>query len=182
MKGFAIHNAPTDHGGIIPSTQDRTSQMGNRFVRAGDGHYCPKCKCWSEVIKSHDHIIMDGKAVAYAGDKLTCGATIQPQQSHVVGDSQGQNYRSSSNSIAPVQSSFLSNNSQDEHGLKFQLVDKDTQLPVPESFYLLITKDGQEISGFTDDSGYTDIVNTGDNAEDVDLHVFDFSKPMDKWE
>ena len=27
-KGFAIHNAPTDHGGVIPSTQQRTSQMG----------------------------------------------------------------------------------------------------------------------------------------------------------
>ena len=39
-KGFAIHNAPTNHGGVIPSTQQRTSQMGNLFVRAGDGHYC----------------------------------------------------------------------------------------------------------------------------------------------
>ena len=37
MKGFAIHNAPTDHGGIIPSTQLRSSQEGNTFVRAGDG-------------------------------------------------------------------------------------------------------------------------------------------------
>ncbi|MFH4351639.1 PAAR domain-containing protein, partial [Acinetobacter baumannii] len=27
-KGFAIHNAITDHGGVIPSTQMRTSQMG----------------------------------------------------------------------------------------------------------------------------------------------------------
>ncbi|MEF3819581.1 PAAR domain-containing protein [Acinetobacter baumannii] len=86
-KGFAIHNAITDHGGVIPSTQSRSSQMGNLFVRAGDGHMCPKCRCWSVVIKSHDHIIMDGKPVAYAGDKLSCGATIQPQQSHVVGDS-----------------------------------------------------------------------------------------------
>ncbi|MDS7965622.1 PAAR domain-containing protein [Acinetobacter sp. V117_2] len=86
-KGFAIHNAITDHGGVIPSTQTRTSQMGNLFVRAGDGHMCPKCRCWSVVIKSHDHIIMDGKPVAYVGDKLSCGATIQPQQSHVVGES-----------------------------------------------------------------------------------------------
>lgn len=86
-KGFAIHNAITDHGGVIPSTQARSSQMGNLFVRAGDGHMCPKCRCWSVVIKSHDHVIFDGKPVAYAGDKLSCGATIQPQQSHVVGDS-----------------------------------------------------------------------------------------------
>ncbi len=88
-KGFAIHNAPTDHGGIIPSTQMRSAQMGNLFVRAGDGHFCPKCNCWSTVIKSHDHIIFDDKAVAYVGDKLTCGAKILPQQSHVVGESGG---------------------------------------------------------------------------------------------
>ena len=25
-KGFAIHNAPTDHGGFIPATQMRSSQ------------------------------------------------------------------------------------------------------------------------------------------------------------
>ena len=39
MKGFAIHNAPTNHGGRIPSTQVRSSQEGNLFVRAGDGHF-----------------------------------------------------------------------------------------------------------------------------------------------
>lgn len=93
-KGFAIHNALTDHGGIIPSTQIRSSQQGNLFVRAGDGHFCPRCKCWSIVIKSHDHVIFDGKPVAYAGDKLTCGATILPQQNHVVGES-GSPYNSS---------------------------------------------------------------------------------------
>ncbi|HHQ1839329.1 TPA: PAAR domain-containing protein [Acinetobacter baumannii] len=86
-KGFAIHNAITDHGGMVPSTQMKSSQMGNLFVRAGDGHVCPKCRCWSTVIKSHDHVIFDGKPVAYVGDKLSCGATLLPQQSHVVGES-----------------------------------------------------------------------------------------------
>ena len=71
---------------------------GESFVRAGDGHYCPRCKCWSEVIKSHDHVIMDGRAVAYVDDLLTCGAKILAQQSHVVGDSQGSNYSGSANS------------------------------------------------------------------------------------
>ena len=63
MKGFAIHNAPTNHGGRIPSTQVRSSQEGNLFVRAGDGHFCPKCKVWSTVQPSHNHVIFDGKAV-----------------------------------------------------------------------------------------------------------------------
>lgn len=110
-KGFAIHNAPTDHGGLIPATQFRDSQMGNAFVRAGDGHFCPKCKCWSTVIKSHDHVIIDGKPVAYVGDKLTCGARIQPQQSHVVGDSGGTYYDSSSPILQTVNSQQSLNNS-----------------------------------------------------------------------
>ena len=122
-KGFAIHNAPTNHGGIVPSTQMSNSQQGNLFVRAGDGHFCPQCKCWSTVIKSHDHVIMDGKPVAYAGDKLTCGATIQPQQSHVVGDSgsyynrpidNGQNLVSSQNEKFDEQLKIIFDNEIDD--------------------------------------------------------------------
>ncbi len=105
MKGFAINNAPTDHGGIIPSTQLRSSQEDNTFVRAGDGHFCPKCKCWSTVVKSNDHVIFDGKAVAFVGDSLTCGAKILYQQSHVVGDAGGGSSGSSARSSSqPVNS------------------------------------------------------------------------------
>lgn len=119
-KGFSIHNAPTNHGGIIPSTQVRSSQQGNLFIRAGDGHFCPKCKCWSTVIKSHDHVIMDGRPVAFAGDQLTCGATIQPQQSHVVGDSGGGNLKITTSNFQPInnqhQNKFLDGNSK-EYGI-----------------------------------------------------------------
>lgn len=100
-KGFAIHNSMTSHGGIIQATQQGISQMGNLFLRAGDGHFCPQCQCWSKIIKSHDHIIMDGRPVAYVDDLLTCGAKILPKQDHVVGDSQGENYRSSTISNLP---------------------------------------------------------------------------------
>lgn len=86
MKGFAIHNAPTNHGGVIPSTQSSASQESKAFVRAGDKYFCPQCKCWSTVQASHSHVIFDGKPVAYVGDKLSCGAKILEQQTHVVGD------------------------------------------------------------------------------------------------
>lgn len=111
-KGFAINNSMTNHGGIIQATQQRTSQMGNLFLRAGDGHFCPKCKCWSTIQPSHNHIIMDGKPVAYTGDRLTCGATIQPKQSHVVGTSQGENYKGSTTPIhnTTIQQNDLVNN------------------------------------------------------------------------
>lgn len=51
MKGFAVHNAPTDHGGIIPATQMRDSQMGNAFVRAGDGHFVLNVKHGQQLLK-----------------------------------------------------------------------------------------------------------------------------------
>ena len=104
MKGFAIHNAPTNHGGRIPSTQVRSSQEGNLFVRAGDGHFCPKCKVWSTVQPSHNHVIFDGKPVAYVDDLLSCGARILPQQSHVVGTSGGASLRSSTPIFQPISS------------------------------------------------------------------------------
>ena len=100
--GFAIHNSMTNHGGMIPATQMRSSQMGNLFLVVGDGHFCPKCKCWSTIIKSHDHVIFDGKAVAYTGDQLTCGAKILPKQSHVVGESGGGASKSSGSVVTQI--------------------------------------------------------------------------------
>ena len=170
-KGFAIHNAPTDHGGIIPSTQDRTSQMGNRFVRAGDGHFCPKCKCWSEVIKSHDHVIMDGKAVAYAGDKLTCGATIQPQQSHVVGDSQGSNYSGGANS-----SSYLAQGLTLYSG-QYQLVNNSNNQPYSNVKYIVTYADGRTVEGVTDSNGMTEKLESTENSEDIKIQLFE----ADSW-
>ncbi|AOA58291.1 PAAR domain-containing protein [Acinetobacter larvae] len=161
MKGFAIHNAPTDHGGLIPSTQVRSSQQGNLFVRAGDGHFCPKCKCWSTVIKSHDLIIFDGKAVAYAGDKLTCGATIQPQQSHVVGDSGGVNYTGVDNLKVEILS----------YSDKYQLLDESTSEPLINQHYKIYRESGDIIEGKTDNNGYTQNILNDNNAEVVTIEV-----------
>lgn len=119
MKGFAIHNAPTNHWGRIPSTQMRSSQEGNLFVRAGDGHFCPTCKVWSTVQPSHNHVIFDGKPVAYVNDFLSCGSRILPQQSHVVGTSGGAILRSSSPIFQPVNS---------QQNLKSSLVDEKKKI------------------------------------------------------
>lgn len=167
-KGFAIHNSMTSHGGIIKATQQRTSQMGNLFLRAGDGHYCPQCQCWSKIVKSHDHIIMDGKAVAYVDDLLTCGAKILPKQDHVVGTSQGENYRSSSSSIAPVQNNFISS-SKNSYGQRFLLQDELTGEPLSNVCYE-IEKNGEIIHGKTDGNGYTELV-TSSRPEEIQVHI-----------
>lgn len=165
-KDFAIHNAITNHGGIIPATQMQSSQMGNLFVRAGDGHFCPKCKCWSTVIKSHDHVIFDGKPVAYVGDKLSCGATIQPQQSHVVGES-GSSYSNKEN-----QSS--ANNSK----IKPQF-DEQVQIEFDNSFSNLfiglgyrLKVGGQMVEGTLDSNGKTSRFETQTSAQLTDFEIF----------
>ncbi|MPW45514.1 PAAR domain-containing protein [Acinetobacter guerrae] len=165
-KGFAIHNAPTNHGGIVPSTQMRSSQQGNLFVRAGDGHFCPKCKCWSTVIKSHDHIIIDGKSVAYAGDKLTCGATIQPQQSHVVGDS-GSYYSHSQNSN--TMNNFVEQTKK-QYGQKFLIVDEETGKPLINVCYEISMTGIVMKKGHTDGNGYTEAI-TSENPDEIEINI-----------
>lgn len=160
-KSFAIHNAPTNHGGRIPSTQMRSSQQGNLFVRAGDGHFCPRCKCWSTVVKSHDHVIFDGKPVAYVGDQLTCGARILPQQSHVVGES-GSYY--GGNNLADNKLVDTLN-----YGHRFRLTDKATNEPLVNICYEII-KNNQSFHGTTDKNGYTELI-TSDQAEEIRINI-----------
>ncbi|ENX39201.1 PAAR domain-containing protein [Acinetobacter sp. NIPH 2100] len=166
-KGFAIHNAITNHGGIIPATQMQSSQMGNLFVRAGDGHFCPKCKCWSTVIKSHDHVIFDGKPVAYVGDKLTCGATIQPQQSHVVGES-GSPYSNKENQSSSTNEKF------DE---QLQLADDSSINSLFKYIGYKLQVGNQLHEGLLDSEGKTQRV-TSEKAEEITNIEFFFKEKI----
>ena len=110
MKAFGINGSSTSHGGSIVATQQTTSEENIAFLRAGDGFYCPKCKCWSTLTPSNSLIIIHGKPVAFVGDKFTCGATLLPKQNLVVGQAQGKidslfsekdTFKSSINSVSP---------------------------------------------------------------------------------
>lgn len=184
-RPFGIQGSTTSHGGIVMATQSNITQMGVSFLRAGDGFACPKCNMWSTLIKSHDHVIMNGKTVAYIGDHFTCGATLMPKQVHVVGTHQNTAHatKQSKNNLNSTTQNFVENPiSAEEHGLKFQLINKKFNTPIHECFYLLTTNDGKEHSGFTDHDGFTETLRTGDRFEQVDLHIFDFSQPMHEWE
>ena len=148
----------TDHGGIIRATQMNASQMGSLFLVAGDGHFCPKCKCWSKIIKSHDHIIFDGKAVAYVGDQLTCGAKILPKQDHVVGDSQGSSLRSLASNFQPTnsQQNLTNNLVAGSYNMIFLLKEGQNK-PLTKMPYTYEV-DGISKIGTTDDKGCTDLM------------------------
>lgn len=181
-KGFAIHNSMTNHGGIIQATQQRTSQMGNLFLCAGDGHFCPKCKCWSTIQPSHNHIIMDGKPVAYVDDLLSCGAKILPKQDHVVGTSQGSLYIRSSGPKEPLQNSFIDKVISTNFGLQYQLLDETTNEPITELPYRIIRASGEVIEGITDAEGKTQTIDSGNEEEQVQFIIPVLSEPMESWE
>ncbi|ENV17008.1 PAAR domain-containing protein [Acinetobacter guillouiae] len=181
-KGFAIHNSMTNHGGIIQATQQRTSQMGNLFLCAGDGHFCPKCKCWSTIQPSHNHIIMDGKPVAYVDDLLSCGAKILPKQDHVVGTSQGSLYIRSSGSKEPLQNSFIDKVISTNFGLQHQLLNETTNEPITELPYRIIRASGEVIEGITDAEGKTQAIDSGNEEEQVQFIIPVLSEPMESWE
>lgn len=163
--GMAVHNAPTDHGGIIPSTlMNKRTIMGKQVVRAGDGHFCPKCKVWSEVKASHDHVIFDGKSVAYENDELTCGARILKQQIHTVGNSRGIGFRNGFSS-----SDFLSSPNTIRYGKKFLIKDELTGEPLSNICYE-IEKNGQMIHGKTDENGYTELI-ISTSPEEIQIHI-----------
>lgn len=164
MKGFAIHNAPTNHGGRIPSTQMRGSQEGNLFFRAGDGHLCPKCKVWSTVQPSHNHVIFDGKPVAYVDDILSCGARILPQQSHVVGDSGSGN----ANDQGSISSSLIASQLKNIFEDKFKLISQSGEA-LNNINYQIIKSDGSIENGTTDNNGFTHIVNTTHQSEIISI-------------
>lgn len=174
-KGFGIHGSTTDHGGIVISTQSTSSQMGSLFLRAGDGFACPKCKIWSTLIKSNDHVVFDGKPVAYVGDKFTCGATLMLKQMHVVGDSGGSNYRSSTvSSLQPVssQQNLADNLVADSYNMIFILKDGQNK-PLTKMPYTYEV-DGISALGMTDDKGCTTTIQT--NGEKI-INVYIGNNP-----
>ena len=168
--GMAVHNAPTDHGGIIPSTLTNTRTiLGKQAVRAGDGNFCPKCKVWSVVKASHKHVIFDGRAVAYENDELTCGARILKQQSHTVGNSRGIGLVNTSNTTYSGISSFMGNDT--HYFSKFKCVDKETGEPVGNRKYYAISPTLGTIFGVTDGDGFTEEIATT-QQEEVTVHFY----------
>lgn len=65
--------------------------------------------------------------------------------------------------------------------MKFLLLDEQTGAPLIEQYFKLVTPDGKLLEGFTDETGHTEIAETGKEAKEVDLTTFDLSEPLPEW-
>ncbi|SPL69729.1 PAAR domain-containing protein [Acinetobacter stercoris] len=138
--------------------------LTDNFLRAGDGFYCPRCKCWSILLKSNDHVIFDGIPVAFAGDLFSCGASLQQQQQqqNVVGDAGG----------APCPTAFRAKQSQLYSG-QYQLLNDVDGKPLANKKYVIELASGEKISGTTDESGHTQKLKDSEHAENLTIKLDD---------
>lgn len=173
MKAFGINGSSTDHGGSVIATQQRSSEQGIAFLRAGDGFACPKCKCWSTLIKSNDHVIFDGIAVAFAGDKFTCGATLLPKQNLVVGTAAG----STSGKSGNTQSNLVANGIKNLYSGQYQLINETDGSLYKNVKYSIEYVDGRITEGVTDENGMTEKLEGTEKPEDITITLSE----IDPW-
>jgi len=77
MKGIIRLGDPTSHGGKVVSASGRVEVRGKKVARVGDRCSCPiKGHKDCVIVDGHPTIEVDGVAVAFEGNRLSCGATL----------------------------------------------------------------------------------------------------------
>ncbi|XID74527.1 PAAR domain-containing protein [Alkanindiges sp. WGS2144] len=179
---YAIVGSPTTGGGQITTGDSLFIIDGTPIACVGDRATCPLHQSDVIIVTGDPACIINGKAAARVGDSLSCGCKILPKQVRVVGD----NFPSKSPVASPAPSSshlnsnFNSNSGTDEqqlHGLKIQFKDELSKQPVPYLYYKLKKPDGHFVEGLTDEQGYTEEIQGGYEAEEIEIINLDLDKP-----
>ncbi|MBP8005767.1 PAAR domain-containing protein [Acinetobacter sp. NIPH 1852] len=183
---YIVIGCPTTGGGKVISGSSFFLIEGIPLACVGDKATCPKHQTVATIITGDPNMQVMGKMAARVNDSLSCGCKLLPMQNLVVqdnGPSPGSN--AAQNSFAPTssvqkQDNFIAQNT-DDHGIKFEFLNEKTGQPLVEHYFKITPPDGKVIEGFTDETGQTELVESGKEAKEVDLITFDLSKPMEKW-
>ena len=161
----------TSHGGTVITASAFSDTLGKGWARVGDMVACPRCKGIFPIAQGDTSLVDDGKAVAYAGCKTACGATLISSQmlTHTTpsaGAALGSSNSASPTLLAPgfgmVDVGLASryhdepadDNSERYRG-RFQLIDATTGGPIPNQAVRLRSTEGRYLTGTTDADGYT---------------------------
>lgn len=178
---YIVVGCPTTGGGKVLSGNSMFLIEGIPIACVGDKATCPKHKTVATIIAGDPNMQIFGKSAARVNDSLSCGCKLLPKQNLVVQDNGGGSASSASGSSpAAAQNNLVAQN--DDYGVKFLLRDEKTGEPLIEQYFKLVTSDGKLLEGFTDETGHTELVETGKEAKEVDLTTFDLSKPLPEWE
>ena len=179
---YAIVGCPTTGGGKIITGSSLSIIDGVPMACVGDKATCPLHQSVVTIVTGDAAFIINGKAAARVSNSLSCGCKILPKQVRVVGDNLPS--KSPVASSAPLSSNlnnnFNSSSDTDEqqlHGLKIQFKDELSKQPVPYLYYKLKKPDGSSIEGLTDEQGYTEEIQGGYEAEEIEIINLDLDQP-----
>lgn len=161
----------TSHGGTVIGCAPTTDTLGKGWARVGDMVSCPRCKGVFPISQGDNSLIEDGRAVAYHGCKVACGASLISSQMHTTTDPSGGAAPGAANGASAdtltkgfgVIGSGLAAGYQDEpldetgerfRG-RFQVLDLSTGEPVTGQSVRVRSTGGQYITGTTDAEGFT---------------------------
>lgn len=161
----------TSHGGTVISCAPTTDTMGKGWARVGDMVSCPRCKGVFPISQGDNSLIDDGRAVAYHGCKVSCGASLLSSQVLTTtepssGTAPGAASSASADTLAKgfgLISSGLAAGYHDEpldatgerFRVRFQVLDLSSGEPVVGQSVRVRSTGGQYLTGTTDAEGFT---------------------------
>lgn len=183
--GFIVLGDRTSHGGAVISA-DPTWTIDNQPVaRVGDKVSCPRCKRTSTIVTSRFPMMIDmGQPATFDQDRTDCGALLYSRHNGHAGHNDGQGDTTAASAASPAAASAVAAEESyaprkaprfEEH---FALRDSASGEPLKGWLYSVITADGQQIEGETDQQGRTQVVWT-DSPEPVQITARPPARPSD---
>lgn len=163
----------TSHGGTVISASMSSATHGKGWARVGDMVSCPRCRGVFPIIQGDSSLLDDGKAVAYNGNKVACGAVLISSQSVTTTDpsagaAPGASLEASSagyigsNLVANYHDEPLDDIGERFKG-RFQVIDSFSGQPVADQAIRVRSTSGQYLTGATDAEGFTQWVERESN-------------------
>ena len=174
MQPLIVLGDKTSHGGTVITCSPTCDTMGTGWARVGDMVSCPRCKGVFPIIQGDASLTDDGRAVAYHGCKVACGATLMSSQMLTLTEPSGGAAHGAAEagakealargfgSIGGCSMAVYRDEALDEAGQRFrgrfQLVDQSTGEPIAGESVRVRSTGGQYMTGTTNAEGFTDWV------------------------
>lgn len=160
----------TSHGGTVISCSPTCDTMGKGWARVGDMVACPRCKGVFPISQGDNSFTDNGKAVAYHGCKVACGAMLISSQIMTTTEPSGGAGGSATDAgstkgmgviaatlMAGYQDASVDDGRQRFKG-RFQVIDSTSGEPVAGQPVRVRSTAGQYLTGTTDSQGFTEWV------------------------
>lgn len=184
MEALIVIGDKTSHGGTVISCSRTCDTHGKGWARVGDKVACPRCKGVFPISEGDRALTDHGRAVAYHGCRVACGARLIASHRSTFTDPARNGAASGANPAASPRPGFgevdagVAAGYEDEKAAgpaprfrgRFQLLDAATGKPLPGKMTRVRTADGRHVTAATDADGCTPWIER-DAAEELTLEL-----------